>query len=430
MLKSLIADAAKLRRDEQGTVTMLFGLTAVVMCMSAALALDVGRAIAAKSKVAAAADAAALAAAKAIRLEGQTDDQAIAIAKRVAEENMRLAAGKWTTVHDIVVTIDRTRILAQVDIRSSVPTILAGLAGFAAFNAPGTAAAMVEDRDFEVSLQLDLTGSMCDAGPAPCTDHPKIQGLKNATKDLVEILLPDNRNTAQRIRIAYAPFTAGVNLGPYQADVTGNRTTANGCVYERKDNTRQATDVEPIGEDRFMVAADLQAPPHNVANPRRCPASSVVPLTDDKRLLLDTVDAFVADGYTGGHNGTAWAWNMISPSFQNVWPDTGRPTAYNDGRTDKVAVLMTDGEYNTMHGRGWNANQVSGKAVDTCNAMKTAGIKVYTVGFALGGNQTAIDTLAACATSPSHFKQAATPAELQQAFRSIANDIVWLRLTN
>ena len=76
---------------------------------------------------------------------------------------------------------------------------------------------------------------------------------------------------------------------------------------------------------------------------------------------------------------------MFSPNFATIWPTQSRPAAYNDS-ADKIAILMTDGEYNTKNGRSWNANQVSTIAVDTCNAMKAQGIRVYTVGFALGGN--------------------------------------------
>ena len=60
-------------------------------------------------------------------------------------------------------------------------------------------------------------------------------------------------------------------------------TTANRCVYERKDaQTRRRTSY-PSGNDRYMVAADLQAAPHNVANPRTCPMPRVLPLTNDKQ---------------------------------------------------------------------------------------------------------------------------------------------------
>lgn len=439
MLKSLIATAAKVKRDDQGAVTILFGLCIIVVCMVAALALDVGRAIATKSKVAAAADAAALAAAKAIRLEGLSDDQAIAIAKRVVEENMRLAAGKWTTIDSIDVTIDRSRNEAVVDIKTSVPTILAGVAGFSAFNTPGTAAAMVEGRDVEVGVQLDLTGSMCSPN---CS---KRNALRVATEDLVKILVP-TVPTAQKVRVAFAPFSAGVNMGSYLRAVNGDRPSTNNCVYERLTSTNDKTDAAPDGMDAFKIRADLAAPPPG-RGINNCPGTAVVPLTDDRDRLISIAQTLDATGSTAGQLGALWAWNLISPKWATIWGTASAPVAYGTANTDKVVILMTDGVYNTIGGVNWGdtsteAGIASTASVDICTNMKASGITVYTVGFDLPGianvtaRDRATDTLKDCAGRKDHpypeqfFYQADNEEQLRTAFRNIANDIVRLRLTN
>jgi hypothetical protein len=61
--------------------------------------------------------------------------------------------------------------------------------------------------------------------------------------------------------------------------------------------------------------------------------------------------------------------------------------------------------------------------------MKAAGITVYTVGFELGGQQTAIDTLQQCASDPTKFFDAGNGEELQQAFRTIAIQLSQLHLS-
>jgi hypothetical protein len=61
--------------------------------------------------------------------------------------------------------------------------------------------------------------------------------------------------------------------------------------------------------------------------------------------------------------------------------------------------------------------------------MKAAGITVYTVGFELGGQQTAIDTLQQCASDPTKFFDAGSGEELQQAFRTIAIQLSQLHLS-
>jgi hypothetical protein len=60
--------------------------------------------------------------------------------------------------------------------------------------------------------------------------------------------------------------------------------------------------------------------------------------------------------------------------------------------------------------------------------MKAQGIIVYTVGFDVGSDATAHDTLDNCATDSSHAYYPATGADLQSVFQSIAQQITNLRV--
>jgi hypothetical protein len=68
--------------------------------------------------------------------------------------------------------------------------------------------------------------------------------------------------------------------------------------------------------------------------------------------------------------------------------------------------------------------------------MKQQGISVYTIGFDLGGNQTATDTLSQCATAPAkptdpvQFYNVTSGVQLQQAFHDIALKLTSLYLSN
>ena len=83
----------------------------------------------------------------------------------------------------------------------------------------------------------------------------------------------------------------------------------------------------------------------------------------------------------------------------------------NNGRPllRKVAVLMSDGVYNTV--RGWkdqNQQTVSNSAKAICTNMKAQGIEIFTVGLALDELTTteraiAENTLQSCGTDLSHF---------------------------
>jgi hypothetical protein len=162
-------------------------------------------------------------------------------------------------------------------------------------------------------------------------------------------------------------------------------------------------------------------------------------------MLKSSIDAYVVSGVTAGHLGTAWAWYMLCPHWGYLWPAASRPAPYGAAKLAKIAVLMTDGEYNTQYCQGIvdrnsfalssdsiNCSSPNGPSTDQartlCSHMKAAGVTVYTVGFDLGGNPTAIDTLSDCASSPEHFYNATTGDELRQAFRDIALKIAILRL--
>jgi hypothetical protein len=140
---------------------------------------------------------------------------------------------------------------------------------------------------------------------------------------------------------------------------------------------------------------------------------------------------------------------MLSPSWSYLWPSANQPVAYGTANTQKIAILMTDGEYNTAFCNGVvsrdstassgdrkiNCNATNGssttQARSLCAAMKApgTGITIYTIGFQLGGNATAIETLRQCASDDSKFYNADDGVELRAAFRDIALRLATLRLS-
>jgi hypothetical protein len=173
-----------------------------------------------------------------------------------------------------------------------------------------------------------------------------------------------------------------------------------------------------------------------------CPASPLVPLTSDKDLLLKRVKNFYADGYTAGHIGVQWTRYMLSPSWRTALetkiPDSG-PAEYNDKKTKKIAILMTDGEFNTAFAgvplkektRNEQGDVSRPAAEKLCSLMKEDNIEVFTVGFVLK-EAAAIQVMRNCATrdynNTRHFYLAADAIELKSAFSDIAANVEQLAL--
>ncbi len=182
-----------------------------------------------------------------------------------------------------------------------------------------------------------------------------------------------------------------------------------------------------------------------------CPESEIVPLTSNKDLLKDKIDNMQAKGSTSGHLGVAWGWYMISPNFAYLWPDDeNKPAAYNEPELQKVAVIMTDGEFNTIYSDGViakNSGSGSGgsrykidqngdngkdsfqQGLSLCTNMKAEDIQIYTIGFDIGGSTTIQNFLNNCATDSSHAFIAEDGDQLKNIFHTIAVNISQLRLS-
>jgi Flp pilus assembly protein TadG len=409
---SLLSD---FQHDNRGAVAIIFSLTIITILATIGLAVDVGRALRAGGTVGSAVDAAVLAGAKGLRLQNMTNAQVTAVVTDIFDRNLDNMGGNKPNISNFDVIIDRARGRVELVVDATIPTVLGRLAGINTLAASRRGVAIFEQNDIEVALQLDVTGSMGGS---------KIADLKLATKDLLDILIPDDLTVlgGQKVRIGFAPYAAGVNAGSYANAINGGVPAPDNCVYERRNDTYQDSDNFPSGSSALKTKLDLPG-----AN--NCPSATIQPIIEDKNVLKSAVDSYSAGGSTAGHLGSAFAWYLLSPEWSSVWPIASEPAAYSSGTTTKVAILMTDGEYNTVGGihSGGNIGPSSDFAKDTCAAMKTKGITIYTVGFKLNA-PTAINTLQSCATDSNKFYSAEDGEALRSAFQAIAQDIATLRI--
>jgi len=405
------------QKDTRGAIAVIFGFTFLVIVVALGSAIDVARGIRVSTTIASAVDAAVLAGAKGMRLKNMTDTEITTLVTTIFNENVKASGVDTPTINVFDVIINRAKSSVELDVKAEIPTVIGQLAGVDKLSTPSRGVAVYEAQDIEVALQLDVTGSMSGT---------KMADLKDATKLLVDILIPDDKTLlqGQKIRIGYAPYAAGINAGPYAKHMNGNVSAPNNCVYERSNTVHQDTDSFPVGGAK-VHKTKLDLPSAN-----NCPTAQVLPMTDDKIKLKTTVDSYWTGGSTAGHLGTAFSWYLLSPKWASIWPVASEPAAYGDTGTKKIAILMTDGQYNTVGGdySGSNVSVSQNFAKDTCAAMKAAGIKVYTVGFKLNVSS-ATATLQACASTMDHFYEAEDGDALKLAFASIAEDIATLRLS-
>jgi Flp pilus assembly protein TadG len=396
--------------SQDGSITPLFGLCVVALMMMAGIAVDSARGTRIASEAGVALDAAALAAAKSLRLDNPNDEQLLTIARTYFNANFD--PGNTSGVGDpqISALIDRHTNGVTLTANIQMPTTLSAILGEEHMDISTTSAAVYDVRNVELSMMLDVSGSMAGS---------RIADLKTAASELVEILLQGNETGGDH-KIAIAPFSTAVNGGTL-ANIIGRRFDSRGrpyagayttCMTDRS-GTLAFSDADPES-GRFNMRSNT------------CPTSTVLPLSDDRDALLDHIENLSAAGMTAGHLGISWAWYLLSPEWSDILPSDSAPKAYDEKDYQKVAILMTDGMFNTSY-ESANGNSEQ-QARTLCTNMKGQGLTVYTVGFQVPPE--VLPILQHCATSPMHFFDAKNGAELSETFRTIAKRLSGLRLAS
>jgi Flp pilus assembly protein TadG len=542
MFKALNSRLRHFTSCTKGNVSIFMGLSAIPIMMGAGSAIDFGRYTNTHHDIAVALDAGLMAAAASVYNDTDVtaaDEQAAKQAGlRFFKETLGAQSG--ANIIDPVFIYDRGEMTFSATVTGSVDMNFLVVAGFPALDLNVSAEAKsgykeLVGSDLEVSVMLDVTGSMCDAAAQPCTSGTSVDALKTAAKDLVEAVVWEDQSHFTS-KVAIVPFSNRIRLqkdgqaGALYTAVTGLPATWNGyvgsesvqvtgttvntkkkcegnsghwwssnkcyknqgksvtlkaepCVTERyfKSTSTFGLNEEAPAVGRYNNGSDgtrlpasldssttasalydnsitnwLSAGPRNYSAEGTCdlasyyPAgnskygwaatdaipnnNSVVPLTSDESTLNTAINNLGFQGGTGGMLGTTFAWNMISPSWASVWGEASAPQAYSKmtelnvddkPKLYKIAVLMTDGVYNTA----WSAPTQTGtptleeNAKSICTAMKAKGIEIYTVGFNLAAGSTSRAMLENCATDATHFKDAASATDLKAAFKQIADRI-------
>lgn len=496
---------------QSGAVTLMFGLLTIVLFGIVGAAVDYSRWVHAQSRTADVLDAAVLAAGR--QLQSDPGNTAAALELASVYFNEEIKRNNLPGDQSATFTMSDSDMAINGAVNTKIKTPLLGILQFRDLPVVAEAKSMLATggtggSELEVSLMLDVTGSMCADGAGPCSSSPKLDALKTAAQDLVNIVIHNEGDSTARV--ALVPFSTRVRVGGYTngldgaaagirmkqltnldpewtgwynycIDSSGSNASESGgtwtcnqfesrhvvqwkvmpCVTDRS-GPQKSTDAAPganawlnaHGGTRFPLSLDSTDTPltskrgHVKIDPAdhwdynddgSCadvPEKNVIrPLTSGKTALMDAINDLEAFGATGGALGTAWAWYMLSPNWSSIWTGANAPGSYSDlsavsasgaPKLRKIAVLMSDGVYNTI--RGWKDSDkatVSNDAVTLCTNMKAAGIEIYTVGFNLdelapADRTRAENTLMSCGTDVSHFYNALNSEQLQVNFRDIA----------
>mgnify|MGYP000648694280 CR=1 FL=1 len=446
----------RFQRDTRGNIAVMLGFCTIALVGGVGIAVDTSVAYNVRSQLSAAVDAAALAGARAFASPNRDAD-----IQNFFDANFQ-AGYMGTTLEPLQVTVNDENRTVTVVARVTVPTSFMRVLGKDFTNVSATSEATLSSRDVEVSLVLDVTGSMSGS---------RISDLRTAANELVDIVVQDLQEPFYS-KVALIPYSNAVNVGSYAETVRG-ATTAGTCTYPTAPTCDEfefpnADDGDDVTYDVTNCVTPRSGPQlatdaapsvaflgkqYSHATYNACPTPTIMPLSSNKTALHNSINALQAAGSTAGHIGVAWGWYMISPNFGYLWPSASQPRDYGEVHLGqevlKVVVIMTDGDFNTIYYDGVIAkNSASGsgsseykidenatngssfdQAEDLCDNMKAEGVVVYTVGLDVASLQGAEDFVNNCATSADHVYLPANGTELKAAFRDIAVQVSNLRIS-
>jgi Flp pilus assembly protein TadG len=388
--------------DERGNVAMIFGVVLFIILGAAGIAIDVTRSSMKRTEIHEATDAGVLAAAryKAGRPNAD-DDELTAVARKVFDASIKDKAA--ITIDAFSVTFDDANDKFVLDVDATLDALFMGVFGQGQIDVDTVSEVRVSGPPtLEIALALDVTGSMNQKG--------KISAMKNAAKDLIDSLFEAD---GADVKIGLVPFAQYASIGTeYDAApwLIYPGPAFKGCVGSRDYPYNTTDDDYSLYKIPGLTGA-------------ACP-DALTPLSTDEEDLTSKVDEFDANGWTYIPAGLMPAWQLLSPE-----PPFSEGMSYA-GIAEvggvKAIVLMTDGE-NTRAPDYPTHNSVSEVlanelTAEICVNIKKDEITIYTVAFDVSDPDIK-SILEDCATSPSHYFDAADADELSSAFASIASSL-------
>jgi Flp pilus assembly protein TadG len=421
--RSFAARCHRFADESGGVVAAITALLIVPLSIGVGVAVDASRMFLVRSQLAQAVDAAALAAGQALDPE-----QVAADARRIFDLNYPPDGYMGARVGELEVNFDEETGQVELIARTSMPTAFMQLAHVDSIDLQARALVVRQQTGLELALVLDVSGSMCAPYSAPCTNRPKIAGLKQAAKDLLDIVYGPN-DTGEDLYVSVVPFNSRVKIGTSRTSwlTTAAPSGWNGCV-EIRSGAAGYDDTPPSGGKWAATPKTVSYMSGGRRYNYTIPCNiEILPLTASKATVKARIDALVADGGTRIDNAAGWGWRTLSERWDGQWGMAGLPLD-DDEPTAKAIVIMSDGfnePWAPLDGSTTTA-QADQNLRDTCAAMRAAGYVVYTVAFQAPPAGEAV--LRACAGSEANYFASATTTDLRRAFRQIAGRLSALRL--
>jgi Flp pilus assembly protein TadG len=410
-------------RNEAGNVAMMFGLAIVPILGLAGGAVDLSRRASVEGQLQAAADVAALAAARSIQSGQHSSDDdwaerraaAAAAGARMFETNFAARVEGIAPDPDVDVDEFKVSVAADVDVPTSLLTVL----GIRSFKAKAFAEVVIPSAvEIEIALVLDYSGSM--------QENDKYVRMTSAAQAFIDKIAAERRTTT---KVGIVPFSEYVLATVRGRDVRGTPLADSGdsvtaCLLNRDHpySTSGETPYPAVEASRWPALATGDA----ACQPYVTGSLNLFDLSDDFTGLSNALSDMRPTGLTNIALATEMGWHLLSP--EEPFDTAGSPTS--DRPLMKVVILLTDG-MQTVEAMGPSGDVSVAAAnegtLELCNNMEAAGLRVFTIAYDLD-DPAARTLLTECASANGAFREANT-TDIAEIFEDIYQQIVesvWL----
>lgn len=377
--KDLRGACERFRKEEDGSVIVLTLFLLVLMLILGGMAVDFMRFESRRAVLQGLADRAVLAATD---LDQQLDPTAI-VTDYFTKAGMASYLDGAPIVSDPAITEYRE---VTVNAKVELDTFFLRLIGTETLTARATSTAVEGLGNIEVSLVLDVSGSMHEEIPLEAGEtgptETRIERLRTAATSFVTTLLTDT--TRDRVSLSLVPYSEHVNVGPEIFNrMNVNSTHGFSHCIELPDTSYSTTTIDystPLEQAQHFQSngaydvdgdgildefADTSGGFTHLPDMNQpvCPQQDfeqIVPISQDVATLTGNIAQLHPRSGTSIFMGLKWAVYLLDPDFNDIYTDLpnamqdtafgSRPVAYetsgssSSGLTQKYVVLMSDGQ--------------------------------------------------------------------------------------
>lgn len=345
-MKHVCEGAKTFRQQEDGNITV-FSLFMIMLILAiTGAAVDIMRSEAVRAQMQSTMDRAVLAAADLDQEQDPVD---------VVNDYMT-KAGLESVLSSVSVDQGLNYRTVTASGHTVLQTVFLKMSGFDTLDTPAKSVAEEKISNVEISLVLDVSGSMGGS---------RIANMKDAAQDFVDTVIQP-AGSPGLTTISLVPYNANVNLGetlsPY-FNLEEVHDYSHCATFS--DNAFNSAAINPGSELTRLGHFDLYSRNESstqISSPW-CPTgdtSAIIAHSADANVLKSHVTSLNAGGNTAIDLGMKWGVGLLDPAMRPAINEmasdglitgeaAGRPAAYNDPEAIKFVVVMTDGQNTTQY---------------------------------------------------------------------------------